>query len=303
MLTNSARRSELLIAEESSRVFSRARLTRAGVTQSMLRAQLAAGRWRLHGRAVVAHNGTLSRSEAWDVALISCGPRAVLTSFTAAEQAGLSGWLRDEIHVLVPAGARRPATDLPLKLHRTSRWGPSWITVAGRRRLLPAALVLAASSFPGPRPGAGLLAAAVQQRIARVAALRDAAFDASRTRHRSALLAAIEDIAMGAQALSEIDFVRLCRRHRLPAPRQQSIRMDRSGRRRYLDAEWILADGRRVVAEVDGAVHLAPRRWFDDQHRQNELTLSGSTVLRFPSVVVRHESTLVADQLRRALRL
>lgn len=106
---------------------------------------------------------------------------------------------------------------------------------------------------------------------------------------------------MGAQALSEIDFVRLCRRNGLPPPRQQAVRVERNGRRRYLDAEWLRFDGRRLVCEIDGALHLTPRRWFDDQLRQNEIVLSGSLVLRYPSVVVRTEEKLVADQLRRAL--
>jgi very-short-patch-repair endonuclease len=61
-------------------------------------------------------------------------------------------------------------------------------------------------------------------------------------------------------------------------------------------------DGRRVVVEVDGALHLVPRRWWADQLRQNELVLHGDLVLRYPSAVVRCEPALVVDQLRRALR-
>jgi hypothetical protein len=112
----------------------------------------------------------------------------------------------------------------------------------------------------------------------------------------------VEDIAMGAQALSEIDFVALCRRNGLPIPTLQAIRVEPGGRRRYLDAEWRRRDGRRVAAEVDGALHLSARRWYDDQLRQNEIVLGGTLVVRFPSVVVRTEERLVADQLRRALR-
>src|SRR5581483_10777925 len=109
------------------------------------------------------------------------------------------------------------------------------------------------------------------------------------------------DIGGGSQALSEIDFVRLCRRHGLPVPIRQEMRRERSGRRRYLDATWRRTDGRSVIAEVDGALHLAPRRWWDDQLRQNELTLSDALVLRFPSVIVRAEPQVVAEQLARAL--
>jgi very-short-patch-repair endonuclease len=89
----------------------------------------------------------------------------------------------------------------------------------------------------------------------------------------------------------------------LPAPHQQTVRHDVAGRRRYLDATWRRGDGRLVVVEVDGALHLVATRWWDDQLRQNELTLADAIVLRFPSVIVRTEPTVVATQLRRALQL
>jgi hypothetical protein len=54
---------------------------------------------------------------------------------------------------------------------------------------------------------------------------------------------------------------------------------------------------------VDGALHLAVTRWWDDQLRQNEFVIADRVVLRFPSVVVRTEASIVADQLRRALAL
>jgi len=112
----------------------------------------------------------------------------------------------------------------------------------------------------------------------------------------------VHDIAGGAQALSEIDFRGLCRRNRLPRPIQQRVRQEPSGRRRYLDASWRRADGRLVVVEVDGALHLNQARWWDDQLRQNELALADALVLRFPSVIVRAEEATVVRQLRRALR-
>jgi hypothetical protein len=133
--------------------------------------------------------------------------------------------------------------------------------------------------------------------------LRETLDASRRVKHRAALLAAVEDIGQGSEALSEIDFVRLCRRFHLPEPERQAVRVDRSGQRRYLDAMWRRSDGRHVVVEVDGALHLAASRWWSDQLRQNELTLSDAIVLRFPSVVVRTEPALVAAQLARALGL
>lgn len=300
MSTSSAILGELHRDASPASVVSRPELLAAGCTPAELEAQLAAHRWQRVGRAVVLHNGALHRYERWHAARVNCGPRAVLTSFTALEGLGLIGWDRDDIHVLAPAGVCRPSgTGLPIVLHRSSQVIDA-LTVMHTHRLAPAA-VIAASSFRNPRSAVGLLAATVQQRLADPLQLRDAIVAAPRTRHRAVLLRAVDDIAMGADALSEIDFVALCRRYRLPAPVQQSVRIDPAGRRRYLDAEWQLADGRRVAAEIDGAVHLAPQRWFADQLRQNEITLTGTAVLRFPSVVVRTEPRLVADQLRRAL--
>jgi hypothetical protein len=283
-------------------VHSGSELLVAGVTRSQLAANIAADRWQRCGRAIVLHSGPLARDERWRAALVNCGPQSVLTAFTAAEFAGLKDWQREQIHVLDSPGARSPKNcPLPITLHRTSQWPAShWRSY---RCHSPApAIVIAAGTFDSARPGCGLLAAAVQQGLLTADQLLRALAEAARVRHHAALLAAVHDIAGGSQALSEIDFIRLCRRYRLPAPIQQLRRRDSSGRARYLDATWRRADDRLVVAEVDGALHLNPRRWWDDQLRQNELSLAGALVLRFPSVVVRTKPGLVAKQLRRALQ-
>jgi hypothetical protein len=258
----------------------------------------------LCGNAVVLHNGPLTRRQAWAAALINVGPRSMLTAFTAAECRGLRGWERDDTHILAPLSVSDPEiAELRIRLHRTRQWAAPSDPRAFRCQTLAPALVLAASTFESARPGCGLLAAAVQQRLIDAAALEASLNRAVRTRHRAALLAAVRDISGGSQALSEIDFIRLCRRNRLPPPRQQLLRREPSGQRRYLDATWRRKDGRLVVVEVDGALHLNPKRWWDDQLRQNELSLADALILRFPSVTVRTEEATVVRQLRRALQL
>lgn len=265
---------------------------------------MSAGRWRRWGHAIVLHNGPLTTEQRWFVARIHVGPRSILTAFTAAQAFGLSGWERDHVHVLAPLGARRVGgCPVPLTVHRVRHWDTVRRHSGAPVHLRADALAVAAGSFDSPRPACGILAAAVQQRIAGAGDLEDAVRRSIRVRHRALLLAALADIAQGSEALSEIDFVRLCRRHELPEPVRQAVRVERSGRRRYLDASWRRRDGRLVVVEVDGALHLAPKRWWDDQLRQNELALGGAVVLRYPSVVVRTEPNLVAAQLRRALLL
>jgi very-short-patch-repair endonuclease len=300
MLTGSAQRAEALHA--GAEVTTTARLIRAGATRSRVQANLDAKRWQRLGRAIVLHAGPLTREQRWHAALINVGPRSVLTGLTAAEFAGLAGWARPEVHVLAPYGAKaRRLPDLAIVLYRCQAW-PVATWSKYRCEELGSALVRAASSLDR-RPACGLLAAAVQQRLITPARLRVALAGSSRARHRPALLAAVADIEGGADALSEIDFLRLCRRYRLPRPQQQKVRRDSMGRRRYLDATWRRADGRMVVVEVDGALHLTVHRWWDDQLRQNELSLADALVLRFPSVIVRTAPDLVAAQLRRALQL
>jgi hypothetical protein len=132
------------------------------------------------GNAVVSHNSALTRPERWRAALINCGPQSLLTAFSAAEASGLTGWERDEVHVLVPRGARIKRVDeIPLVVHHVHEWDMvRRHAVQPWQRLAPA-LEVAAGSFDGPRPACGLLAAAVQQRLIRAASLREALEDAS----------------------------------------------------------------------------------------------------------------------------
>lgn len=299
-LTRAARRGRAVCLDHLDDVASRGELGKLGVGWDHIAAQLAADRWRRIGTAIVLHNGVINRAQAERVALINCGPRAVLTSFTAAAHWGLQNWGRPEIHVMAPAGTSRPKLR-GLVLHRTADWSNARVARGRRLHLLAPALLVAASSFPTSRPGCGILAAAVQQRLLGAADLRGALHRAPRLRHRATLLLAVGDIEQGAHALSEIDFARLCARHGLPKPTRQAVRTDSAGRRRYLDAEWELPGGRRVAVEVDGALHLRPRQWIDDQLRQNEIVIGGTLVLRYPSIVVRDQPELIVAQLRRVL--
>jgi hypothetical protein len=250
---------------------------------------------------MILHNGALRREEAIRAALLNCGPRAALTSFTAVEVLGLTRWRRDESHVLVPGGTKiRRVAQLSTHVHYVSDWSTVTFARPGVQAAEPALLV-AASSSRSPRPACGIVAAGVQQRIVSADELSSELARATRLRHHASLVLAVRDIAQGSEALSEIDLVRLCRRHGLPEPARQVVRAEPSGRRRYVDAEWIRSDGCRVVVEVDGALHLIVTNWHSDQLRQNEITIGGAIVLRYPSVVVRDEELLVVDQLRRAL--
>jgi hypothetical protein len=144
-----------------------------------------------------------------------------------------------------------------------------------------------------------LLAAACQQRRITPPEIAAVLAVLPRVRRRALICQTIEDIAGGAEALSELDLVRLCRRHGLPTPDLQEHRTDASGRRRYLDAYW-----RRwgLHVEVDGAHHMDVRQWEDDMLRQNDVWISGDRILRFPASLVRRNPAKVAHQILAALR-
>ena len=294
------------IAEAQDRVVSRSQLRTVGITRHRVRSEVRARRWTLLGpRVVVLHTGPLTRRQWWWVATLHAGPRAALHGHTAAEAAGLAGWERRPVHVLVPRGTHVPPM-AGLIVHESRRFGDEDLhpTVTPPRTRLPRAAVDAASVERTARSACALLAAVVQQRLAAPAQLWAELEVAGAVRHHRWLRAAIEDIEGGSHSMAEIDFVRLCRRARLPLPERQAIRVDRAGRRRYLDACWRRLDGRLVVAEVDGALHRLVSGWWDDMLRQNEVALDrDAVVLRFPSVQVRLAPEEVADQIARALGL
>jgi very-short-patch-repair endonuclease len=117
-------------------------------------------------------------------------------------------------------------------------------------------------------------------------------------RRRALAIETIGDLAGGAQTLSEIDLVKLCRRAGLPVPDLQERRRDRDGRRRYLDAYW---RDWGLHVEVDGAHHMDVRHWEADLRRQNEVWIPGDRILRFSGHQVRRRSNGAVDQIRRAL--
>ncbi len=274
------------------------------VSEGRIRAQLAARRWRTLSSTVLAlHNGPLTPSQQRWAAALSAGPDAGLAGRTALELAGLKNWKDESVHVLAPVGTRAPALrDVPLVLHQSRTLRSHHVLESGpRRTTVPRAAVDAAGWSRSERTAVGLLAAVVQQKLATADQLADALAEAGPIRHAPVLRSAVCDIAGGAQALSEIDFGRLCRDHGLGEPRRQVLRTDSLGRRRYLDALLVGPDGREVGVEIDGAHHMATEQWDRDLDRSNELTIGGDAVLHFTSLAVRLEPWRVVRQLKQAL--
>jgi hypothetical protein len=287
-------------------VATRQQLLAAGVTVGTLRANVEAGRWRaLNERVVCLHNGPLTVSQQrWAVFLSATGP-AAMCGRTAMTMWGVAGYDEGAVHILVRRGARVLAVPgVDVAVHESRRFGSADIQYGRAPDLtsLARATVDAASWCESPREAARVLVAPVQQRLELPANLLRELQAAGRVRHRRVLVALCHDLAGGAQALSEVEFLAFCRRHRLPRPELQ-VRLDAAGRRRYLDATFRRSDGRVIRVEVDGGVHLTlTTRWLDTL-KDNDAALSGQLVLRFPSVALYLDDPRAVRQLRQALGL
>jgi very-short-patch-repair endonuclease len=265
------------------------------------------GRWRRWCRGVlVAHPAELNRQQQLWVAVLSVGGGAVLAGLAAAGEAGLRGFRAEPIDLLVPAtrttatARQRLRPGMPgVRVHRTGVLPPEHIQAARPIRTTTArALVDAAGWVRGEDEARSIIAAGCQQRLATPAEIVAVVERMPRARRRVLIVETARYAQGGATALSEIDFVRLCRRHRLPAPDLQERRRDAAGRTRFLDAYW---REWRLHAEVDGAHHMAVRHWEADMTRQNDVWIAGDRILRFSAGQVRHHPAEVAAQVHRAL--
>ncbi|MFI1195599.1 hypothetical protein ACH4T9_20425 [Micromonospora sp. NPDC020750] len=274
----------------------------------VVRGRVRSGRWRSVCRGVLlTGNGRLTRDQQLWVAVLATGPRAVLAGATAAAEADVRGLRREPLHVLVPATRRAGRTvlrRLPVDMaavvvHRTSVLPRAHLQLARPPRTTTArALVDAAGWARSVDEAQAVLAAGCQQRRVSPEEIRAVVDVLPRAHRRHLVRRTVDDIAGGAEALSEIDFLRLCRRHGLPRPDLQHRRTDAGGRTRWLDAYWREWG---VHVEVDGAHHMDVREWAADMRRQNDVWTAGDRILRFPAWLVRARPDEVTATLRRAL--
>lgn len=281
------------------------------LTRGALRWRVSSGRWQQPCPGiVVGHSGPLTEVQALRVAVLWAGHDAALAGLTAARLDGLSGFedrrqasAERPIHLLVPASSqmRRARPALPLVVHYSRLLGPDDVHPLRepRRTRMARSLVDAAAWAGSDRGAQAVLAAGVQQRLVRPRDLLAVVARNERLPRRAMIKATLDDIAGGAQALSELDLTRLVRRHRLPEPDRQAPRRDPAGRRRWLDAVWETA---RLIVEVDGIHHLDAAQYWADMDRGNDFTLGGYRILRFPAFVVRYRPGYVAGKIREALR-
>ena len=271
-----------------------------GLTRAFMRNQLSAYRWTQWGdHVLLMQNSAPTRRQLMLIAVLDVGYPAALACHTSLELAGFNSFANeaDEIHLIIPHGAR--CHPFPgVRIHESRRVRPEFhVEFAGVPCTEVARSAIDAAAWqPWARFACALVAAVVQQQLCTANELDRALEYVGRVRHKAHLREAIRDIRGGSQALSEIDLIRVCRRFGIQEPDRQVKRFDSHGRLRYLDAEWKLSDGRRVVLEVDGAHHLDVQSWQVDMRRERGLVVRGAQVLRATAIEMRVEPAhVVAD--------
>lgn len=221
--------------------------------------------------------------------VLHAGPDAWLAGCSALVESGWAGTDGGCVDVVV-------ARDHRSRLVHT----PSWLRVRqtievprthGRpARTSPARAAIDAAAWArSPRERMFILVSTVQQRLVTVHQLRRELTRRGRIPESRDMRRVLEEIEGGATSTAEVDFRRECRRRGLPTPRMQVVRIA-GGRRRRIDAEFRLPDGRMVIVEIDGVAHMEVAQWQADLGRQNDVALgTGALILHVTSWQVRND--------------
>lgn len=289
------------LAARQKEMLARSQLRALGVDRWATRKQIDAERWVDRSPTVVSTTtGELTREQTMWLGVLHAGDGTLVGDLTAAELAGLKNWHRDEITILVPRSSNLLTPIDGIRFVETRRaLGPM------RRldldlpmcQLEPAVLHFAAYQRSS-RTAEGVLAAAVQQRLTTPGALNSWVDKMRPLRWANRFRQALIEIEGGAHSTAELDVRRMCRAFRLALPFRQTKRRDSSGRVRYTDCEWKLADGRILVLEVDGAFHMEVEHWEDDLARRRGLTDPNRIVIACTAREVRDDPATVARDLK-----
>ena len=288
------------LARQQAGMVARRQLTALGMRWDAVDRQVRAERWAERTpRVLSTFTGELTTEQRWWLGVLHAGPRSLLGGLTAGERHGLAGWSREEVTVLVDdelsfepvPGVRFFRSRRPFELLRDPKPGiPSC-------RLEHALLLWAGYDAP-LRPGLGVIAASVQQRLTTAGRYRGAVDDLRPLRNAGPIRSMLTDIEGGVHSGAERDVARMCRAFGLPLPNRQVVRLDADGRRRFTDCEWELPGGKVLVLEVDGAFHMEVLQWTSDLRRQRRLTRADRVILRCSGFEVRHEPAEVVRDLR-----
>lgn len=264
-----------MIAERQHGVVSHRQLLGLGMSRSVISG------WAKRGRLHRLHQGVYgvgllptSPEGWWMAAVLACGTGAVLSHGSAAALWGLLRPPAGPIHVSVPSYSGRGQRS-GIRIHRCASLSPKQTT---RRRFVPVT-----TPTRTIQDLEGVLSPWLVRRARRQAEVGGLRLDP-------------EIESDGTRSDLESDFLRLCRRHRLPAP-EVNVKVGRW----TVDFLW---RRQRIAVETDFYDYHRGRIAFrDDRARELGLRRHGLAVHRFSEEQVNSEPEAVAADLRDALGL
>jgi very-short-patch-repair endonuclease len=272
-------------------VITRGQLLEFGVTPSGIRHRVKVGRlYRVYQGVYAVGRLALTREGRWIAAVLSCGPGAFLSHFSAAALWGLRLTERRTIDVSVPVHARRSRSGITV--HRRSL-SPAEVTV---HRGIPVTSVTATLIDIAPHLTRNELEAAIREADKRdyidPEQLRKA-LDTATPRPGVAILKQTLDRRTFRLTDSELEryFLPISDRVGLPRPlTQQLINGER--------VDFYYPD-LGLVVETDGLrYHRTPAQQAKDLVRDQKHLAAGLTPLRFTHEQIRYEPEYVERTLR-----
>ncbi len=248
---------------------------------------------------IVVHTGPLTDDARHWAAVLEAGPRAYVDGESSLVRAGLTHYTPKAIRVTVPRGARIRHRGTGVDIRQTRRWDPDDIVVDPvPRSRNPVAAVRSCLWARSERQAELLVTMTVQQGLARIEHIAEAALVVKRDRRRNLLGELLIDLSGGIGSLSELDVLRGCRERGLPEPDQQVLRRTPGGSY-FLDFRW---KRWATVVEVDGIHHAWAQNLVADALRHNAIAIDGDTVLRLPILGLRLCPDAFFAQIEEALR-
>jgi len=284
------------LAETQHGVFANWQLLAVGVGEDTIRSRRALGAIvsLYQGVYVVGHT-RLTREGRWLAAALACGPGAVLSHFSAGHLWGLCG-SRGPVDVLRRSGG---TTHKGIRLHQTRRLEHYEVTT---ERSVPVASVervlLDLAGRVGDRRLERMFVQAYKSnclswsRLGSVLGRRRGCRGVGRLR---CIADEVEPGALDTRSVSEVDFLSLCRRARIPTP---SVNVLVAGH--LVDFLW---PAERVVVETDSWAHHGDGPAFErDRQTDVELVAAGYEVHRATYKMLERNPAPFLHNVRRALQ-
>ena len=278
-------------------VVSRCQLLTGGWSDVGIRRAFRQRRWQSVFPGVYSiFTGELTYQQRILAGLLYAGTGAMWSHHTAAEQQGLIAIRQDRpVHVTVPQ-SRRVQPQPGLVVHRSRSCADRVDNVVPPRSTPAHAVVDVVSITESLDETVAVLAEACQSGHVSAAAVGAALRGRRQVRFRRELAPMLEAVAAGSHSLLEVRYLReVERRHNLP----------RGVRQRAVDGEFtdVAYQQYGVVVELDGRLHLDPKRRWRDMDRDNRAAMRSERTLRFGWVDVTGRPCKVAAQVLSAQRL